>query len=136
MKKIILAMVMIIMFSVISIQDVSAKTFPFKYITEPNKEWIVTLSEPVDKDSVNADTVYIEYLNEKVKIEVTYEFNEDFTQIKVLPKESYELGYFMLLVIDNIKNVNGEYLNEKTTLQFNYVKKEDAEDPFFNPDLY
>lgn len=130
MKKFSMMLVMIFMFSIISIQGVSAKEFPERMIHESSKPWTITFSEQVDKSSVNNETVYIEYLNEKIPIDITYNFNEDGTQLIVSPVSDYEMGYnFKLVVTENVKSVSGVNLNEETTLIFNYMKEEDVFKP-------
>lgn len=129
MKKIMLG-VLLIIFTVVNVQDVNAKTMPFQYIFEEDKSWTIEFSDKIDTKSVTGDTVYIEYLNEKVKIDVHYSFSEDLTKLTVTPVDSYELGYNMRLVIENVVSTNGVTLDEKTSLEFNYVIEEDIKSPF------
>lgn len=118
MKKITMMLVMT-MFLVLNINGVSAKELPQRLIEDINKTWTITFSEPVDINSVSDETIYVRYDSNKIKFPVSYEFNEDYTKVIVIPSTSYPLGTAMDLVIsDNLVSKNGNKLSEMVTLPF------------------
>lgn len=120
MKKIITMLVIILSFLIVSINDVSAKTFPFKHVHDEYKEWTITFSNEIDKSSVTNETVYIQNYDTKELLEIEYKFSDDNEQIIVKPIQPYEKGFDMVLVIDKVVNIHGEELKDKTHLVFTY----------------
>ncbi|SOC08756.1 beta-N-acetylglucosaminidase [Ureibacillus xyleni] len=78
-----------------------------------NKEWKITFNNPVDKNTVNQNTIYVTN-SQNVKQDVTYSINEKIVTVHP-PSEGYELGQTYTLHIT--KAVSGMVNNQNKTLK-------------------
>ncbi|MGM8215835.1 phosphodiester glycosidase family protein [Bacillaceae bacterium W0354] len=87
-------------------------------LVDPKKSWEITFDKPIDRQSINKDSIYIEDALGN-KHDVSYEFLNNDQVIIVQPKNHYKSGEFYRLVInEKIQSVDGFNKFAKTTKSF------------------
>lgn len=99
------------------IEPASAKTFDFKPITDPMKDWTISFSDTVN-EPVDPNAIYITSANNQ-NHDVSIRLSADSTKIIVEPKNPYLFGTEYTLVIpQSFASAKGQKLKEEVTMPF------------------
>lgn len=97
--------------------DLSYKVIKERFNIEPDKQWTIRLSNEIGNDSLIEENIYV--LNEDNKeIGVKLGLLEDNKSIIITPLSDYEYGKSYTLYIENLKDINGNNLNENIQMKF------------------
>lgn len=86
---------------------------------DPHYDWTILLSDEINKDTVNMDTVYVtDY--QGVKVNVTIKHHEQDQSITIeAPLEGYEIGHtYYIVVEDGLMSSTGARLNPPVKMRF------------------
>jgi len=110
-----------------------AKKFDKKLITNPKKIWTIEFNENVDPDTVNNETVYLQYLDENNESK-DYIYNRwnsmevDSNKVEFKAGSAFDDHVEYILVVDGIKSDEGASM-EKTSMKFQMKEEKKNRDP-------
>lgn len=126
MRNLIKILSIVIVFSVafLFVQDNNGlaagnyRPLPEKVGVDQHHDWTIKFNGLVDSNSVNENTVYVEYNGKKVS-GVKVSVSSDKRLIKVsAPSDGYITGGIYHLYIDGVKSANGEVLKSPRVMEF------------------
>lgn len=88
-------------------------------VVDMNKDWTIYFNHEIDEDTINSDSIYVHYNQQKVE-GVKLIVSDDRKSIKVLaPLKGYESGKtYFLYIEDEVLSASGESLNKAIKLKF------------------
>lgn len=83
---------------------------------EANKMWTVTLSKPIDPNSINPNNIYVvDASHKRIETSITYENNQLFI---APPANGYESGQTYKLYVNQLSSTDGDALEEAKSKTF------------------
>lgn len=116
-KKILTTILIAVLLLPIS-HHANAQYDTLRSITNPTKDWTITFSHEVHKDTLNAQSIYIES-STKAKHPLTFSLSDDLREITVTPSEKYSYGeQYELVISKEIGSVKGGKLQTEIRMPF------------------